>query len=479
MVRLSRRTPSLHSLPLVVAGMLALAALGGCATTSSPPQPEVAVPGAWREAPDAARGAVSLDWWRAFESAELAELIATALAGSPDLAAAAERVRQAEAQVRIAGASLYPTLDLGIAAVRRDTRPDEGPSIKVDTTNATLSAAYEIDLWGRLASGVRAAESSLAATRYDLETARLTLVAGVATAYFDLLSLRDRLAAARENVAIAERVLALVEARVRNGAASPLDLVRQRAATTTQRAAIPPLELQERQTLSALAILVGRPPAGFELGERSVGALAIPEVAPGLPSELLVRRPDLAAAEAQLLAANADLAAARAALLPSITLTGSAGLATSALLAFNNPATIVSVAAALAQPIFDGGRRSAQVDAATARERELVEIYRAAILAAFADVENALAATGRNAQEEALQRQVRDEAQEALRLAEIRYRAGADDLLVVLDAQRTLFQAQDQVAQARRARLQTAVSTYRALGGGWTLPADAPRVGAR
>jgi len=478
-VSIAMSRPSRQPLRLAIAGALAAAALAGCATASAPPQPAVAVPDAWREATAPARGTVSLDWWRAFGSAELAKLIAAALSGSPDLAGATERVRQAEAQVRVAGASLFPTLDLGLSTIRRDTRSDSGPTINVESTNATLSAAYEIDLWGRLASGVRAAESSLLATRYDLETVRLTLLAGVATAYFDLLSLRDRLAAARENVAIAERVLALVEARVRNGAASPLDLVRQRAATTTQRAAIPPLELQERQTLSALATLVGRTPADFELETRSVAALAIPRIAPGLPSELLVRRPDLAAAEAQLLAANADLAAARAALLPSITLTGSVGLATGALLAFNNPATIASVAAALAQPIFDGGRRSAQIDAASARERELVEFYRAAILAAFADVENALAATDRNAQQEVLQRQVRDEAQEALRLAEIRYRAGADDLLVVLDAQRTLFQAQDQVAQARRARLQTAVSTYRALGGGWTLPAEVPRVGAR
>ncbi|MCL4801771.1 MAG: efflux transporter outer membrane subunit [Burkholderiales bacterium] len=461
------------------AALLGLAMLAGCATTSAPPQPAVPVPDVWREPAAAARTEVPLDWWRAFGSEELAALIVEALAGSPDLAVASERVRQAEAQVRVAGASLFPTLDLGLTALRRDTRAEEGPAVNVETTNATLSASYEVDLWGRLASGVRAAEASLAASRYDLETARLTLVAGVATAYFDLLSLRNRLALARENVATAERVLALVEARVRNGAASPLDLVRQRAATATQRAAIPPLELQERQTLSALAILVGRPPAAFAVQSDSVDRLALPEVGPGLPAELLVRRPDLAAAEAQLLAANADLAAARAALLPSLTLTGSAGLASGALLAFGNAATITTVAAALAQPIFDAGRRRAQVDAAAARERELVETYRAAILAALADVENALAATGRNAQAEALQREVRTQAAEALRLAEIRYRAGADDLLVVLDAQRTLFQAQDQLAQARRARLQTAVSTYRALGGGWALPAEAPRVGAR
>jgi multidrug efflux system outer membrane protein len=461
-------------------GVLAvLALLAGCATTSAPPRPAVSVPEHWRETSTAADAPVPLAWWRAFDSAELAGLIGAALADSPDLAAASERVKQAEAQVRVAGASLFPTLDLGITSVRRNTKSDEGPAVNVDTTNGVLNASYEIDLWGRLASGVRSAESSLLASRYDLETVRLTLISGVATAYFDLLSLRDRLALARDNVATAERVLAVVESRVRNGAATPLDLVRQRAATLSQRAAIPPLELQERQTLSALAILLGRTPSSFDVEGRSLVALAIPEIAAGLPASLLVRRPDVAAAEAQLLAANANLAVARAALLPSITLSGSVGLASGALLAFGNPATIVSAAAALAQPIFDGERRTAEVDISASREREIVESYRRAILAAFGDVENALVAVNRNAQQEGLQRQVRGEAQEALRLAEVRYRAGADDLLVVLDAQRTLFQAEDQLAQAQRARLQAAVSTYRALGGGWTMPEDAPRVGLR
>ncbi|MGB8436713.1 MAG: efflux transporter outer membrane subunit [Burkholderiales bacterium] len=456
--------------------------LAGCATTSAPPQPAVTVPDAWRDATQttqATQATVPLDWWRAFNSAELADLIAAALAGSPDLAVASERVKQAEAQVRVSGASLFPTLDLGVASVRRDTHSDQGPAINVDTTNAVLNASYEIDLWGRLSSGVRSAESSLRASRYDLETARLTLVSGVATAYFDLLSLRDRLALARANVATAERVLAVVESRVRNGAATPLDLVRQRAATVSQRATIPPLELQERQTLSALAILIGRTPAGFDVAGTSVVALAIPEIAPGLPASLLIRRPDIAAAEAQLLAANANLAVARAELLPSVTLSGSVGLASGALFAFGNPATIVTAAAALAQPIFDGERRKAEVEGAESRERELVETYRRAILAAFADVENALVAISRNAQQEALQVEYRSEARESLRLAEVRYRAGADDLLVVLDAQRTLFQAEDQLAQSRRSRLQASVSTYRALGGGWTIPEDAPRVGVR
>jgi len=213
----------------------------------------------------------------------------------------------------------------------------------------------------------------------------------------------------------------------------------------------------------AAAILVGG-----QLAAQSVADLAVPPISAGLPADLLVRRPDLAVAEAQLTGANADLAAARATLLPSIQLTGSAGVASGALLSFlGGPATTLALAASVLQPIFDGGRLKAGVTIAESRERELVEAYRKAILAAFADVESALAAASRLAQREALLEQVQARTREALRLAEVRYREGADDLLSVLDAQRTAFDAQDQLAQARLARLDAAVSLYKALGGGW------------
>jgi outer membrane protein, multidrug efflux system len=188
-----------------------------------------------------------------------------------------------------------------------------------------------------------------------------------------------------------------------------------------------------------------------------------------------VRRPDLASAEAQLGAANADVAAARAAMLPTITLTGTAGLATAALTSIASSGTTlaIGIAASLLQPIFDGGRLRGQKAVAESRERELVETYRKAILSAFADVEEALAGTTRLGQQEQLQADVQTRAQESLRLAQIRYKAGADDLLTVLDAQRTLFAAQDQLAQVQLSRLQAAVSLYKALGGGWS-EAEAP-----
>jgi len=197
--------------------------------------------------------------------------------------------------------------------------------------------------------------------------------------------------------------------------------------------------------------------------------LDVPAIDAGLPAELLVRRPDLASAEAQLAAANADVAAARAAMLPTITLTGSAGLASAALTSLTSAGATaaIQIAASLLQPVFDGGRLRGQKAIAESRERELLETYRKAILSAFSDVEQALAGTSRLGQQEELQDEVQTRARESLRLAEIRYRGGADDLLTVLDAQRTLFSAQDQLAQIQLSRLQAAVSLYKALGGGW------------
>jgi NodT family efflux transporter outer membrane factor (OMF) lipoprotein len=315
---------------------------------------------------------------------------------------------------------------------------------------------------------VRAADWQLDASRFDQETVRLTLVAGVANGYFQLLSLRGRLAIARANLVLAERVLKVVDSRVRNGAVSPLDLARQQSAVLAQRASLVPLELQERQTLYALAILVGLVPEDFAAAGDDVSGLAVPAVSPGLPATLLTRRPDLASAEAQLAGASANLDAARAAFLPSISLTGSAGLASNVLLNFlSAPTAALTLGASLLQPIFDGGRLRAQADGAASREREVAEAYRRAVLTALAEVESALAATSRSAAQEDLQGQVVAQARRALRLAEVRYREGADDLLALLDAQRTLFQAEDQLAQLRLARLQAALNLYKALGGGW------------
>jgi len=444
--------------------LLASIALGGCAVRGEATRVDMALPQAWSE-PVTAGALPQAAWWHGFGSEELDGLIAIALADSPDLAVAAARIRQAEAAVNSAGASLFPSLNLSANAGSRRSDAPGGAASASESTGLSLGISYEVDLWGRIDAGVRAAHASLQGTRHDFDAARLTLAGGVATGYFQLLATRARLAIARDNLAIAERLMRIVDVRYRNGAASALDVSRQRATVLTQRAALQPLEVLERQTLSALAVLVGRVPQGFAVEEGELQRIAIPEIAPGLPSAVLARRPDLARAEAQLRAADANVEAARAALFPSLQLSASGGLASDALLSLASPTRSLGLTASLAQTVFDGGRLRSQVAASEAQRIQLLETYRKAILTALKEVEDALSNVARYRGQEEAQSAIRDEAQRSLKLAELRYREGASDVAAVLDAQRTLYAAQDQLAQLRLARLTGAVDMIKALGG--------------
>ena len=229
------------------------------------------------------------------------------------------------------------------------------------------------------------------ATRADRETVALTAVSATASTYFQLLSLRERLEISRLNLENAQAVLAVTEARVRNGIASQLELAQQRSTIAGQQAQIPQLEQQELETRAALALLLGRPPEGFNVTAQDLVSIAAPSVAPGLPSGLLVRRPDIVTAEANLQSANANLAVARAALLPSISLTASGGISTGTLTGLvTNPIFTAGIGLSLAQTIFDAGRREAVTDEARAREQELLLSYRSTVIIAFSEVETTL-----------------------------------------------------------------------------------------
>ncbi|NLF55897.1 MAG: efflux transporter outer membrane subunit [Thauera phenolivorans] len=462
----SRTRPSLSA---PISGLFAALLLAGCAIGEPVRKPALDLPVNWHEtaATDAPAADIDPAWWQSFASPRLDALIREAVAASPDLRSQAERVVQAELALRSVGASLFPTLELGGSSASRRVDGDGSES-----TALNLSAGYELDLWGRIAATVDSAEASLAATRFDHDAARLSLAAGVATSWFQILALEERLTIARRNLEIAERVLRVAEARYRHGAASALDVSRQRTEVLAQRAAIEPLEVQERQTRSALAILLGRAPQTLAAADERLVELAVPAVSPGLPSQLLLRRPDIAASEAGLAAAAADVAAARAALLPSLNLSATGGVASGALLSLADPTESLSLSAALLQRIFDGGRLRSQVAIERSRQRALLEDHRRIVLAALKEVEDALGNTSRDANREAAQHAIIAEAERSLRLAELRYREGADDLLAVLDAQRTLFSAEEQLALLRLARLTDAVDLYKALGGGWT-PAEA------
>jgi NodT family efflux transporter outer membrane factor (OMF) lipoprotein len=405
------------------------------------------------------------DWWHGFSSSELDGLIATTQAGNLSLAAAEARVLQADARVRQAGAALLPTVGFG-ADARREFVSDS------DAFGLSLGASYELDFWGRNRNTLNAAIASGNATRADRETVALTATTSVANTYFQLLSFRERLSIARLNLENAQSVLMVTEARVRNGIASQLELAQQRAAIASQQASIPQFEQQELQTRAALAVLLGRPPEGFDVSAQDLEDFALPAVAPGLPSELLTRRPDVAVAEASLEASHANVAVARAAMFPSITLTGAGGLQSVVLgTLLSNPGTSFSLGASLAQTVFDAGRLAAITEEARARETEILANYRNVAITAFSEVETTLGSIGHLAEQEGFLMEQVVQAEQAFNIAQARYREGVADYLTVLDSQRTLYSARDQLSQIKFQRLVAIVALYKALGGGWQNPA--------
>lgn len=412
---------------------------------------------------------VDASWWHAFNSPALDQLMLAAEQDSPDLLISAERVRQAELQMRIANSSLFPSLNASASSGERRTTNENDVTNTNGSTSATLNISYEVDLWGGIAAARRSAAAGFDATRFDQDAAQLSIKAAIASAWFQWLSLQERIASAQKNIEIAERVQKVVDARYRNGAATAAEVAQQKTNLLSQKATLLPLELQARQTRSALAILLGKTPQEFTLAEARLLDVAVPEVAPGTPADLVARRPDLAASEANLIAANADIVAARAALLPGISLGANVGKSASELFSLN-PATQASGwTVSLAQTIFNGGRVVNQKRLSEARRAEMLLQYHKAILVALQEVDTALASMDISQRQEISLQEILVQAELSVRLTEARYRAGSDDLLSLLVAQRNLFQAQDSLVQQRLARLNAAVDMYKALGGGWVL----------
>ena len=420
-------------------------------------------------------------WYRGFGSEELDTLVDFAVSHNADLAEAGERVAQADARARQAGAAILPSLSADAGANYLAGHSAQGGGHELDWL-AMPSASYEVDFWGKNRATAHAALLEAGASRAARATVQLTILGAVADEYFQVLALRERLAVARSNLEAAQRILEAVEARFGAGLAGPADAALQKAARDRAQIAVADLEQQEMQARAALALLLGRIPEDFQVRGSSLDSLSEPVVSAGLPSELLVRRPDVAAAEANLRAASADLTAARAALFPSLALTAAAGVQNPAL-----PATVLTIAGAgpslslaanLTQPIFDHGRLRAQRDEAAARERELLVAYRAAILAALVDVENTLGALQQLDATRSFQEGSLEESARAFEGARLRYEHGAGDLLTLLEAQRILYESRDQLIQYRLARLEALVALCKALGGGWRASA-APAESAR
>lgn len=454
---------------------------GGCLLQADLPDPALDVPLRYKEAGKAPETAVpSLDWWRGFKSPELTALIEEAQTVNLDIAAATARIIQADALARSAGAALLPTLS-GNGQVQRSksssasiTSTSTGLTSagrEITTYSASLSASYEIDFWGKNRDATLAAEETANANRFDRDVVALTTYAGVANAYFQVLSTQDRIRIANRNIASAQRIYDAIKTRVEAGTSTDLDLAQQESVLLSQKASVPPLRQTQAQNVNALATLVSRPPESLRVDGGSLIRLALPRVTPGLPSELLTQRPDIRRQEAQLASQTANVGNARAQFFPSIQLTGQGGYQSAALAALFTPnAVFYNIAAGATQPIFDGGRILANFDYQRARQDELLQTYRKTVVSAFADVDNALNAVRQTAIRLRLQQAQTDASRRAFDLSDQRLRAGTIDIVTLLNTQLTLFQAEDALAQAQLARFQAVISLYQALGGGW-LPA--------
>ncbi len=410
---------------------------------------------------------VDVNWWQAFQSPVLNELMLAAQTQSPDLLMSAERVKQAELQMQIANASLFPSLSANASIGESRSKPDGANTTRSESTRVGASINYEVDLWGGIAAGRAAARAGYDATQFNQDAARLSIKAAIANGWFQWLALQERIATAQKNIAIAERVQNIVDARYQNGVATAADVAQQKTNLLNQQASLFPLQLQARQTQSALAILVGKTPQEFSLVVEQLLALQVPQVSAGVPADVITRRPDLAASEADLRAASANIQAARAALLPGISLGANAGKSASELLSMNPVTQTSGWTLSLAQSLFNGGRLINQKKLSEARRSELLLQYHKSILMALQEVDNALVAADVSQRQEVSQQNIVANAERSLRLTEARYRAGSEDLLSLLDAQRSFFQAQDTLVQQRLSRLNAAVDLYKSLGGGW------------
>ncbi len=458
------------------AGAIALIAgatlLGACAT----PVPQALKPGDVPQTFDgptvAGAAEPGADWWGGFGDDELTGLVADARANNRDLAAAAARLDQARAGVPIAGAALWPQAQGQFGLTKSGCSGEACLSYGKGHDYALgLGATYDLDLRGLTSAHVRSARAQVVAQDQSRRWAALSVAANTADQYFEVLAIRQRIAIARANIDAITGLLDVVNLRVKAGAASHLDLAREQAQLEAVQAQLPTLETAEWTARIRLAVLLGRAPEGFAVKAQSLGGLSIPALGPGMPSALLRRRPDIRVAEAQIVAAHGEVDAARAAFLPDISLTASSGGVGSGLggvLKGSNAG--YSLSAGLVQSLFAGGGLTGRKRQATAAQAEAVAAYQGTVLNALADVETALTgvAHAQDAQDH-LDREIAA-AREAFEITQLQYRNGATDLLNVLQAQQTLFSAEDQRVQALQARCEAAVALYHALGGGWDAP---------
>ena len=408
-------------------------------------------------------------WWEVFQDKELQELIRTALKNNYDVRIAATRVLQAQAQLGITRADQLPSLELGgnVTGIRN---PQIGPVPSYQLTQGQVSAsgAWNLDFWGRYRRATEAARATLLANKWAQKEVISTLVANVASSYFQLRQLDYQLEISKRTLSSRQDSLELTKTLEEHGINNLLDVRQSEQLVYTAAAEVPDLERQIGIQENAISILLGNNPGDIRRGLKLTEQPHSPEVPVGLPSALLERRPDIREAEQNLIAANAQIGVARAAYFPQISLTGSGGYESTKLTnLFQGPAGLWSLAGSITQPIFEGGRLKSGVRLAEAQHEQLLLTYQQNIQGAFRDVSDALVAYRKYREFRIQQQLLVESARDAARLSEVRFKAGSTDYLEVLTNETNAFSAELTLAQAQGNELTALVQLYLALGGGW------------
>lgn len=437
----------------------ALLFLTACNLVPDFQRPDVETPKQWSDASlTQQKSAVDPQWWRAFGSAQLNHLITESLLYNNDLAAARQRVEQARAQAKIAGANLWPSV--GLQGDLTNTHNNNG-DIQKETGQFTV--AYEVDLWGANRARRDAGSAHLLSSVFARDALQLVVMSNVGQAYFNLLALAERKRIASEFLENTATVLAIVEARYQAGAVSALDVVQQQSELATARASLDLVTQQYTLAENALTILLGHPAQSVSFTAERFFDMVVPVINAQQPVSLLERRPDIRQLEMELIAANADIGVARAAFYPKLQLN------LDALLASPQPAGLaLAMAASVTQPLFQGGRLEGGLENAEARNAELVETYRKTILTAFKEVEDAAAVRSNSTRRLQALADALDKARQAYQLSLDRYRLGLIDFQTLLSTQRSLLTAENSQVQARQDVLVAMMQLYQALGGGWS-----------
>jgi multidrug efflux system outer membrane protein len=439
------------------------------------PEPPYDTPDTFQHAEDnPGPGGMEEQWWRLFGDSRLNELVNDVVKNNLDLKVATARVLEVKARLVQAKADRFPSLSLQADAQRRrQVEITSGRAISTDreSSNYSLSlpASFELDLWGRLARVQEAARAELLAARENRHTVAQTIVSETVSLYFRMESLERRIALNKRTVNSYEKSVELLKARYQRGLTDVLDLVQARRSVSQAKSILPTLQEELGKTQQALAVLLGRyPETEPTRSQPEVYFKDLPSVPPGLPSDLLLRRPDIRQAEAQLMALNARIGVTKAARFPRLTLTGNLGYTTDELDRLFTPANYLwNIALGVAQPLFDAGRLKAGQEAAVARYEQGVADYAKVVLAAFAEVEGALLTREKQLERRAILLDLIKEARDTYDIAQKRYLRGVVDYLTVLDAQKRYLEAQDNLVLTELALLTNRVTLHRALGGGW------------